>query len=395
MKRRADVIFSVCFLAYLLIYTARLNLSMAAPELRSLAVLTTQQIGVLGGMFSVVYACGRLLSGRIADRTAPWKLICLGLALCGLSNLCAGLLPPFPAFLLLWGVNAFAQSLLWGPILRMMSAIYPEQAARQRASWHTGAVAAGSIVSILLSARLIGAWGAPGAFLVPGALVLAVAPAMFLLTRAIRPQTPPQARSAGPVRRKDVLRMLPPALIHGVMKDNVSLWMTVYVMDRFGTDLESSSGFILLIPLLGLVGRFLAPGLHRLCRSREAPLMALSFLCCAVSAAALALLPLRVWSAVLLLSLIYMATSVINSCLLAIFPLRFAQDGHVAAVSGIMDFAAYLSMGLSAMIYGAVIHAHGYVPMYLSWAILSALALMLLVCRRGRPANSSEPGGHL
>lgn len=41
--------------------------------------------------------------------------------------------------------------------------------------------------------------------------------------------------------------MLLPALIHGVLKDNISLWMTVYIMDSFGVDLQQSSGYVLLI----------------------------------------------------------------------------------------------------------------------------------------------------
>lgn len=44
--------------------------------------------------------------------------------------------------------------------------------------------------------------------------------------------------------------MLLPAMVHGVMKDNISLWMTVYVMDQFGVDLNASAYFILLIPAL-------------------------------------------------------------------------------------------------------------------------------------------------
>ena len=117
MKKQNIRIFLVCYASYLFIYVARLNLSMAAPGLKNLAVLSTEQIGLLGSVFSVVYACGRLFSGLLSDRQAPWKMISTGLVLCGISNICFGLFPPFLAILLLWGVNAFAQSMLWGAIL--------------------------------------------------------------------------------------------------------------------------------------------------------------------------------------------------------------------------------------------------------------------------------------
>ena len=389
MKRRAAVIFPVCYLAYMLIYVARLNLTVAAPGLKEQAVLTTQQIGFLGSAFSVIYACGRLLCGGISDRTAPWKMICLGLVLCGTSNLLIGLLPPFAAFLLLWSVNAFAQSLLWGANLRILSAVYPEEVARRRASYLSSAIASGSLASILLNSALIKHLGLRWAFVLPGLLTLAVS---VLIVLAARDITPPAAKESQPhaflaLRNPALRRLLAPALIHGVMKDNISLWMAVYVMESFGVDLQSSSAFILLVPALGLLGRLLAPSLWRLCGSRDAALLAASFAVCAVCALALVALPLNAAAAVVLLSLIYMAVSVINACLLSIVPIRFAQEGLVASVSGLMDFATYLGTGLSAAVYGAVIRSFGYPPMFLSWAVLSlimALAIRVLQNRRKR-----------
>ena len=109
MKKQNTRIFLVCYFAYLLIYVARLNLSMAAPGLKDASILSMEQIGMLGSMFSVIYACGRLLSGILSDRYPPWKMISLGLVLCGISNILFGMFPPFGAILLLWGVNAFAR----------------------------------------------------------------------------------------------------------------------------------------------------------------------------------------------------------------------------------------------------------------------------------------------
>ena len=112
MKKENTRIFFVCYIAYLFIYVARLNLSMAASGLRDMQILTMEQIGLLGSAFSVIYACGRLFSGILSDRIAPWKMISAGLLLCGFSNIFFGLFPPFAAILLLWGMNALSQSML-------------------------------------------------------------------------------------------------------------------------------------------------------------------------------------------------------------------------------------------------------------------------------------------
>ena len=177
--------------------------------------------------------------------------------------------------------------------------------------------------------------------------------------------------------------MLIPAVIHGVMKDNISLWMTVYVMERFGIDLAQSAYFILLIPALGFVGRMIAPTLYRWSNGQEKPLLVVSYLACAVFSLLLILLPFSAWVAVIYLSMIYMAVSVINACMLAFFPIQFSAEGHVASVSGIMDFATYLGTGLSAMIYGVMIDSLGFQSMFLSWILLSLLAIPMLHSKKG------------
>lgn len=346
---------------------------MAAPEMKELEILTTEQIGLLGSLFSIVYACGRLLSGGLCDRKAPWKMISLGMALCGISNLCIGTFPPFPATALLWGINAFSQSLLWGSILRILSAIYSEEAAKKRASYMGTAVATGNLAGILLHSELISRFGAQWAFLFPGGVTLALGAVAVLSLHRIQP--PEAVRKKASKKLDPGLRqMLLPAVIHGVMKDNISLWMTVYIMDCFAVDLQQSSGYVLLIPAVGMLGRLLAPSLYRLARGQERPLLLWGFAAAAAGSALLVLYAPSAWAAIGYLSLVYMAVSVINACFLAFFPIRYTARGQVATVSGILDFATYLGTGLSAMVFGRLITYAGYHAMFAVWAGLSCLA---------------------
>ena len=379
MKKQTSRIFSVCYLAYLFIYVARLNLSMAAPGLKELRILSMEQIGLLGSVFSVVYACGRLLSGILSDRIAPWKMISAGLLLCGISNLCFSLFPPFAAILLLWGVNALAQSMLWGSILRILSAVYPETVAKKRASYMATTVASGNLMGILLNSELISRFGLSWAFVVPGGITLAISLLVVCYTHRIQPavRQAKKMRFGALLKNSSVRQMLLPALIHGVLKDNISLWMTVYVMDCFGVDLQKSSYYILLIPVLGFAARMLAPELYRIAGERERPVLAWGFGVCIGGSLLLVFLASSTWLAVGYLSLVYMAVSVMNACFLSFFPLQFAREGTVASVSGIMDFATYLGTGLSSMAFGILIESCGYSAMFLTWTLLCGIALLL------------------
>lgn len=380
MKKGNTRIFLICYAAYLFIYVARLNLSMAAPGLKEASLLSMEQIGMLGSVFSVVYACGRLLSGILSDRHAPWKMISLGLVLCGISNILFGLFPPFVAIVLLWGVNAFAQSMLWGSVLRILSTIYPEQIAKKRASYMATAVAAGNLVGILLNTGLINRFGTAWAFLVPGGITLVMS--LLVAVNTCRVQPPEVERASHGfallLKKRDVRKMLIPALIHGVLKDNISLWMTVYIMDTFGVNLEQSSGYVLLIPAVGFFARILAPELYRFVGERDKPLLMWGFAASVGGTLLLVFAASSAWLAIVYLSLVYTAVSVMNGCFLSFFPMRFAKEGYVASVSGIMDFATYLGTGLSSMVFGVMIQQFGYGAMFGSWAVLCCLGLVLL-----------------
>lgn len=381
MKRKPAWIFLSCYCAYLFLYISRAALTMAAPELKDLGLLTTEQIGLLGSLFSITYACGRLVSGRICDRVIPWKVIGTGLLLCGISNLWVGAFPPFIAIALLWMTNALSQSFLWGSILRILPEIYDEKTAKKRASQMATSVAAGNLAGILLHSGLISRFGARWAFLCPGFVTLFLGITAFLVLRPIHPPVAEIHKAEGIRKDRQLRSMLLPALIHGIMKDNVSLWMTVYIMDTFGVDLEASAGYILLIPLLGVLGRLSAPGLFRLFREREVPLVLVCFALAAAGSGFLVCSPGAAWQAVVCLSLIYMVVSVINACFLAFFPLRYASRGQSATVSGILDFATYLGTGFSAMVFGTLIDLYGYGSMFLSWAVVSCLAIGYLVLK--------------
>lgn len=384
MKRKTTTIFFVCYFAYMSIYIARLNLSMAAPGLKEMQILSIEQIGILGSVFSIVYACGRLASGIVGDRVTPWKMIALGLTLCGVSNICFGLFPPFPAIVMLWSVNALAQSMLWGCVLRIVSAVYPENAAKKMGSYLATTVPCGNLVAILMGSALINRFGLSWAFLVPGSITLTAAVLIVCNTRHIHPEEQQKASQSfgNLMKNPSVQHMLAPVLIHGVLKDNISLWMTVYVMDTFGVNLEQSSYYILLIPALGFVSRFLAPEIYRWTREQERPVLAGGFAACVCCCLLLIFRADSAGVAIVYLSLLYMSLSIVNACFLTFFPLRFAREGAVSSVSGIMDFASYLGTGISSVVFGVMIEGYGYNAMFITWAVICGIALLLQLSGR-------------
>ena len=223
--RKNTLTFLICYIAYTAIYIGRLNLSMASPGLVDLSILDTVQIGLMGSSFSIIYSVGRLLNGRLSDSVPPYRMICTGLILAGISNLTIGFFPPFWGILILWGCNAFAQSMLWSSVLRIIASLYDEETARQKTSYMVTSVAVGNIAVILLNTFIITRFGLAFAFIIPGALTLLLSSFVLFSTKEI-------AREAASNEHLPMFRLLTkpevrlsllPAILHGVMKDNISL----------------------------------------------------------------------------------------------------------------------------------------------------------------------------
>ncbi len=374
-------VFIITYLAYTSIYISRLNLSIASPELSGQGILTAEQIGLLGSVFSVVFAVGRLLNGTLNDKVMPWIMLCTGLAAVGVSNIFSGVLMSFAIMAALWGINAYAQSMMWGSVLRVMSSVYAPNKASKRTAIMVSSVAVGNLLGILINTWIISLFGLKFAYIIPGALNILMCPLTFWALKEIPFEPSKAKRSILPInllKQKDVRTMLVPAFCHGVMKDNISLWMAAYFVTTFAIDLKKSSWFLLFIPAIGLVGRMCYSTVYRICGRDENRVSFYSFIVCVIAAAVLVMPINSPFVSMLCLGIIYTAVSIINTSILSIYPLSFAKSGNIATVSGLMDFATYFGAGVGSAIYGFVISSMGYWAMFISWAALSVLSFFFL-----------------
>lgn len=376
------LIFTICYIAYTCVYVARLNLSMASPDMIESGIMDKAQFGMLGSAFSIIYAFGRLLNGRLSDKTPPWIMICAGLFLSSIGNFSISFFPPFIGIMIMWSVNAFAQSMLWSSVLCIVSAMYSEEEAKKKTSYLVTSVATGNIFGIVVNTAVITNFGLNFAFIIPGALTLLAASFVLFFTRSI--SSPQKNTSAahismgGLIKDKTVLTILVCAVLHGTMKDNISLWMTVYFVDMFNINLEQSTYFVLFIPIIAFVGRLLYPMCYSICKQNEHRVSLFSFVICILSSLPLCANINSPIIAALCLSIIYASVSLINTSILGIYPIRFTASGNVASVSGLMDFATYFGAGISSVAYGFLVEHFGYTPMFASWVTVSVISVFIL-----------------
>ena len=92
------LIFTICWTVYSLVYTARLNLSVAAPQLGADGTVNAAEISVMSGLFFFSYAFGQIINGRAGDRFNPKNVLSIGKRLCAKHALGAYIAHSFRSF---------------------------------------------------------------------------------------------------------------------------------------------------------------------------------------------------------------------------------------------------------------------------------------------------------
>ena len=244
--------FLLAYAAYSSVYIARLNFPVASALYEAAGTLSKKQIGIIGSVFSFCYAIGKIPNGYLGDRLSSRFVIVCGLAVTGISNLFIGFLPHFYSIAVFWGLNAYGQSMIWGPMLRSFSENYHEQLYRSVMQYLVSAVAVGSILGLCLSSRCVTVYGVTACFAIPGlfALLMAVLIRLFFLdSPGKKSEHPAISRAIAAVFEKRRFRqMILPAMAHGMIKDNINVWLALYFVDSYQTDVSRMAGFLFFVP---------------------------------------------------------------------------------------------------------------------------------------------------
>lgn len=420
-KNKAMIVYFIYYLAYSSIYIARMNFSVVSALFESAGTLNKTQVGLIGSIFSFAYAAAKIPGGYIGDRKPAQKVIVFGLLVTALSNLLIGFFPAFYSIAILWGLNAIGQSMLWGPTLRNVNHYFTGEKAKVMCQFLSSSVAVGSILGLLVAGMCSTAFGVAACFFIPGVITMLMA----LIIRVAVPGWKESAQRAGQKEAKQqghqgvtaskegltgakeaqqgskrqsvrsflcdrsFHEMILPAISHGMIKDNVNVWLAVYFVDTFGIDLNAIVYYIFFIPLFGLVGRIIYPIVYKVIKN-DYMMSILAFVLCILLLVPLCTPVVTPIVAMLCLGMISAMVSVINIHMLSMFPSRYARSGNVSLAASFMDVLTYGGAGLGSLFFGALIQKLGYISMFLVWVMVSVVSIVCLALARKRHLKKSE-----
>ncbi|MCF0185678.1 MAG: MFS transporter, partial [Bacteroidaceae bacterium] len=96
---------------YAIYYVCRLSMNIVRKPIVDDGVFSESQLGTIGSCLFFVYAIGKLANGFLADRVNVRRFMATGLLLTALVNLILGFTNLFLAFVILWGLNGWFQSM--------------------------------------------------------------------------------------------------------------------------------------------------------------------------------------------------------------------------------------------------------------------------------------------
>ena len=354
----------------------RFNLTTASVLLQVDGIINTVEYGLMGSVFALTYSIGRILNGYLGDRANSRLMIVAGISLAGVANLLLGLFPEFGLILFLWAINGYAQSMIWGPLLCITTNGFGERKGIA-GSILTSSVSVGSILGILLSRLFLNDVALRFVFIAPG--VIAVGFGIFTFA-ALKTKSKKQPKGKLEFKEtlshiKQIMPMTVSAFLHGFMKDSVSAWAALIFFKCYSIDIERISSFVLLVPAIGTIGRFIYPFAYRRLDD-ENKILAIGFATCGMAGVLLCVSRSVILTALCLCG-IAASVSIINTGMLSTFPMRFEKVGLVSSVSGCMDFATYMGSALSSAIFGAMLSGNAplFKGMYICWICVSLISL--------------------
>ena len=405
--RTAAVLFCLCWAAYFTSYIGRLNYSSAMTAMIQEEILTKSQAGFISMTYFFAYGIGQLCNGLLGDRIHPGKMIVTGLSVAALMNLFMGFTGRFVLMAVIWGINGYAQAMIWPPIIRIFAEMLDRERKMKYCVDIVSSQVVGTLASYLIAAGVMWLLGWKAVFAAAavclGAMALTFTIGFGKVERGNgkkeqeeyeREEDEPEGKAGDkPGGMEDqkkglwsclagcgLLTVLFPVVIHGMLKDGVTTWVPTYITETFLTSPSFSILVTTVLPILNLSGAYAARYVYRKCKEQEVRAASLFF---AVATAALCGLWIGKGISVILTVLMFAMTTAsmmaVNTLFVNMLPLRFESMGRVSTVSGFLNSAAYLGTAVSTFTIGVMVERLGWNVTIGSWVVLTAAALGVCV----------------
>ena len=397
------LLFWLCWLAYFCTYIGRLNYNASIAEILKAEHISKAQAGLISTCSFFTYGIGQLCNGLIGDRVSSKWMMFTGLVVSAMVNILMGAAHSVATMTILWGINGFAQSMTWSPIIKLFSDYLPARN-RVKASVNIStSYALGTLVAYVLAAACIAVSSWRATFFSAAFLMFIVATIWFIGLTKIEhysqsygvveqeaPMDPAFEQTNTTSFRQlmiasGILLIGIAVVMHGILKDGVTTWVPTYISEIFQMGSSVSILATTLLPIINLSGVYVSSWVNEKWLKNEMLTSGFFFVLSIFALLCLIFFGNRnVFLAVLLLSITTSSMVGINTMIICVIPLYFAKSGKSASATGVLNSFTYLGSAVSSYGIGAISGAMGWNFTIFVWIAIAAIGLVfcLVTSRR-------------
>lgn len=375
-------------LVYFASYVTRINYAAVIQEIVTDTGFAKSQLSVVLVAVSITYGIGQIINGRIGDLIRPQKLILIGL----ISATAINLIFPFVSFspiamCLLWGLNGFAQAMLWPAMVKILvsntnDAMYGYSVVR--ISWGSSF---GTIAIYLTAPLIISLVGWKGVFAVSTLIGAAVTALWVACMRQI--DVPSETLTEEKTSQEPAGFHFPKQAIfpiifialgiifQGMLRDGVTSWMPTYLSEVFHFANESSIFWTVTLAIFSIVTFGVVGAIYQKYFQSEVACGTLVFALATVGAVAMYFL--YNGGAVIAIALMTLITGCmhgVNLMLITHVPKQFRRYGNISTISGAINSCTYIGAAISTYGIAWLSEVIGWRNTVGIWAIIALLGTL-------------------
>ncbi len=370
---------------YGLFYLGRVNISVVLPLLAIELDVSRAEIGSLGTVFFWIYGLGNLINGELGSQVRPFRLIGLGLLATAIVNLAFGFQTSLLMMLILWGVNGFAQSAGWPPMIRILAERLDPRQIKRVSTMMPFSYVVGTVVTWAAIGAVATGENWRFAFWLPG-LVLLLTATLWWKAGIDAPRSPSSKIRLSAIipEARGVAFALAVSALAGFVRNGSIIWLPTYILDSdlIGDNLVGAVAAI--TQLVAIPGLVLA---HRRVRRTNQVLTTAVLL---LGAAGLAFLLLASMGQALSLVILCLAMLLLGGAfglVTSSMPLILAPPGRASAIAGSLNMMATFAGGLAGFSIGGLVEQSGWGAAFALWGIMLLCASALTWRHRFKEDN--------
>ena len=376
--RRARLLLTaLLFVGYSGYYLGRVTVPVALPLIGEAFDYSNTQTGLILSVYFAVYAASKLLNGFLGDRVGGKAMFFVGVFGSALMNAVFGFGQELLFFVVIWGINAYFQTMGWLAIMPILARWYPSRESGRVTGFMSISYQLGDFLARASAAVAIVALGWSGLFWAHAALLALLGVALY---RFVKPQLPDASRHSTPVTtapappenagagwwRRRMLSspafwiMCTSYLLLSIIRYSFWGWSVGYLVQA-GAGIGAAAAASAMFPLLGSAGSITAGWVSDRLGARRGPVLAVLCAALTLSIYAFSRLPAgeTLWLAAAL-GLVGFTLYGPYSLMSGAMVMDFGGEKAAASASGIVDMIGAAGAIFTGVGMGYLIETYGW-----------------------------------